>query len=99
MKARLVIALCGSVLLAVVPGPLLSQQVEGGGCRPVSERKTEVGCWILASDPVGVLSEPQAFWHLDVYQTRAAALAVKRQEKPASKRRTGKSSDVREVRR
>jgi quercetin dioxygenase-like cupin family protein len=77
MKARLVIALCWSVFLAVVSGPLLSQPVDGGVCRPVGERKTEVGCWILANDPVGVLSEPQALWHLDVYQTRAAALAVK----------------------
>jgi len=77
MKARLAMALCWSVFLAVASGPLFSQPVAGGVCRPVSERKTEVGCWILANDPVGVLSEPQAFWHLDVYQTRAAALAVK----------------------
>ena len=77
MKARLVIALYWSVFLAVVSGPLLSQPVQGGVCRPVSERKTEVGCWILGNEPVGVLSEPQAFWHLDVYQTRAEAIAVR----------------------
>jgi len=77
MKARLAIAFCGSVLLAGVPGALISQPVDGGVCRPVSERKTEVGCWILANDEVGLLREPQVFWYLDVYQTRAAALAVK----------------------
>ena len=44
-----------------------------GGCRPVSERTTEVGCWIVAHVPIGRLNEPQVFWHLDVYPTRAAA--------------------------
>jgi quercetin dioxygenase-like cupin family protein len=77
MNARLAMACCWSVLLAGVSGPLFSQHADVGICRPVSERKTEVGCWILAKGEVGVLSEPQVFWHLDVYQTRAAALAVK----------------------
>lgn len=77
MKARLAIAVCWSVFLAVVSGPLLSQPAEGGVCRLASERKTEVGCWILANDDVGVLREPQVVWHLDVYQTRDAALAAK----------------------
>jgi hypothetical protein len=77
MKSGLVIAFCWSVFLAVVSSPVFSQPADGGVCRPVSERKTEVGCWILSNDEVGVLREPQVFWHLDVYQTRAAALAVK----------------------
>src|SRR5690242_7861411 len=47
--------------------------VAAGHCKPVSERKTEVGCWILSDDPVGVLAGPQTFWHLDVYPTQAAA--------------------------
>ena len=48
-----------------------------GGCKPVSERTTEVGCWIVAHEPVGELNEPQVFWHLDVYPTRAAAQEAK----------------------
>ena len=48
-----------------------------GGCQPVSERTTEVGCWIVAHEPVGELNEPQVFWHLDVYPTRAAAQEAK----------------------
>jgi quercetin dioxygenase-like cupin family protein len=53
--------------------------VAGGVCKPVSERTDEVGCWILAHEPVGQLKGSQTFWHLDVYPTRAAADAVKGQ--------------------
>ncbi len=76
MRARL-IALCWLVLLVVPSGQLLSQPVAGGVCRPVSERKTQVGCWILANDEVGILRPEQVFWHLDVYPTRASASAAK----------------------
>ncbi len=47
-----------------------------GNCKPVSERTSEVGCWIIAHQPVGQLTSP-SFWHLDVYRTRSAAEAVK----------------------
>ncbi len=47
--------------------------VEGGVCKPASQRTQEVGCWILADDPVGKLIHPQVFWHLDAYPTHAEA--------------------------
>lgn len=46
-------------------------------CRPVSERTGEVGCWIMASVPMGQLSQAVVFWHLDTYPTRAVAEAAK----------------------
>ena len=46
-------------------------------CRPVAERTREVGCWIVAQAPLGRLSEPAIFWHLDSYPTRAEAEAGK----------------------
>jgi quercetin dioxygenase-like cupin family protein len=47
-------------------------------CLPVSERAgREVGCWIMASESLGRLSQPTVFWHLDTYPTRAAAEAAK----------------------
>ena len=49
--------------------------VPGMNCKPVSQRTQEVGCWILADDPVGQLMSSSMFWHLDVYPTRAAAEA------------------------
>jgi quercetin dioxygenase-like cupin family protein len=36
-------------------------------------RNQQVGCWILADDPIGRLNQPSVFWALDVYATRAAA--------------------------
>ncbi len=41
-------------------------------CKPVSERTTEVGCWIVAHQSLGQLTG-QIFWYLDVFTTRAAA--------------------------
>ena len=51
--------------------------VPGDKCKPVSERTQEIGCWILADGPVGQLTKPQMFWHLDTYPTRSAAQADK----------------------
>jgi quercetin dioxygenase-like cupin family protein len=55
----------------------LAQAVPGGICKPVSERTGEVGCWIIAHEPIGQLNQSQIFWHLDVYPTRAAAEEAK----------------------
>ena len=48
-------------------------------CRPVSERARvgDVGCWIIAAGSMGQIAEPQVFWHLDTYPTRADADAAK----------------------
>ncbi|HEX6464921.1 MAG TPA: hypothetical protein VFZ98_10720 [Vicinamibacterales bacterium] len=43
----------------------------------MSERKADVGCWILVNDDIGILADAQTFWHLDVYPTRVAALSAK----------------------
>lgn len=51
--------------------------MKGDPCKPVSARTQEVGCWILADNPVGQLTAPRVFWHLDVYPTRLAAEADK----------------------
>ena len=46
-------------------------------CEPISKRTAEVGCWITATEPLGQLSQPAVFWHLDTYPTRTAAEAAK----------------------
>ena len=51
--------------------------VPGDTCKPVSMRTQEVGCWILADNPLGPLTKPEVFWHLDAYPTLAAAQADK----------------------
>jgi hypothetical protein len=37
----------------------------------------ELGCWIIAHQPVGQLNKPETFLHLDVYATRTEAEAAK----------------------
>ena len=53
------------------------QSADEVNCHPVSQRTGELGCWILADQPVGSLTESQAFWHIDTYPTQEAANAAK----------------------
>jgi quercetin dioxygenase-like cupin family protein len=55
---------------------LCCQQASAQICRPVAERTGEAGCWIIAHQPVGQLTRPETFWHLDVYATRSEAEAA-----------------------
>jgi quercetin dioxygenase-like cupin family protein len=85
------VAVCAGVVLTTGAGgfavcaeqlsckALLAQgvAVKGGECKPASQRTQEVGCWILADDPVGQLKNSPVFWHLDLYSTRSAAEADK----------------------
>ena len=64
-------------LLAALPTLVASAQAQGGVCKPVEERKTEVGCWILADAPIGRLIGAQTYWHLDTYLTREDAARAK----------------------
>jgi quercetin dioxygenase-like cupin family protein len=54
-----------------------AQPVPGGTCKLVAERTGEVGCWIVAHEPIGQLTRSNIFWHLDTYPTRAEAEAAK----------------------
>jgi hypothetical protein len=66
-------------LLLLLCTQLVAQGVAvlGDPCKPVSARTQEIGCWILADNPVGQLAKPRVFWHLDAYPTRVAAQADK----------------------
>src|SRR5215467_1366013 len=63
--------------LAVVLALVLSNPAFAQICKPVSQRTGELGCWIVAHESMGQLTQPQVFWHLDVYPTRASAEAAK----------------------
>jgi hypothetical protein len=66
-------------LLLCLGTQLVAQGVAAPGptCKPVSARTQEIGCWILADNPIGQLTKPQVYWHLDAYPTRLAAQADK----------------------
>ena len=72
-----------SLTLAVVALSVLSwerssaQEMKLQNCFPISQRTGELGCWVLTDQPIGLLTKAQAFWHLDIYPTRAAAEADK----------------------
>jgi mannose-6-phosphate isomerase-like protein (cupin superfamily) len=74
----LLLAIEGSVFPA---GPALAQAPPGappGACTmPVSQRTSEVGCYLTATEVLGALPQGAQFWHLYNYPTRAAAEAVK----------------------
>lgn len=64
------------LILATAP-PALGQASQRRTCLPVSERaRRDVGCWIMAIEPLGHLSQSAMYWHLDTYPTRAAAEAA-----------------------
>jgi quercetin dioxygenase-like cupin family protein len=70
--------------LALGVSPVLAQHltagkedVSGSACRPISEKRSEIGCYILIHEPLGRLPERPLFWDLDTYPTRQAAEMAK----------------------
>ena len=74
-RYSLLLTLLGCSLLefSCAPGRAQGVAVKGDTCKPASQRTQEVGCWILADDPIGRLTDAHVFWHLDAYPTRAEA--------------------------
>jgi hypothetical protein len=64
---------------SAAPAPQAAQAAEPPrGCgTPVSERKTETGCYMTAETKLGVLPSGLLFWYLDAYPSRAAAEAAR----------------------
>jgi hypothetical protein len=50
-----------------------AQEFPRGCDTPVTQRKTEVGCYMTAEAPLGVLRSGSVFWHLYEYPSHAAA--------------------------
>jgi len=58
--------------------PVYPQASARRTCLPVSERAgRDAGCWLMASEPLGILSQPAVYWHLDTYPTRVVAEVAK----------------------
>jgi quercetin dioxygenase-like cupin family protein len=65
------------LLLPTLHAPAQGVAVPGDTCKPANTRTQAIGCWILADNPIGQLTTPNVFWHLDTYPTRTAAEADK----------------------
>lgn len=66
-----------AMLCCFASAPALAQGIAEGGCKPAAERTQDLGCWIVAHQPVGEFDQSQVFWHLDTFPTRQAAEAAK----------------------
>jgi quercetin dioxygenase-like cupin family protein len=66
-------------LSIVLAGIGVSQDAlaQGRACRPVADRTSEVGCWIMASVAIGAATSDRLFWHLDEFPSKGAADAAK----------------------
>jgi quercetin dioxygenase-like cupin family protein len=53
------------------------QYLSVSDCPPISEKRSEIGCYVLSHQPLGHLPEGPLFWHLDTYPTRQAAEMAK----------------------
>lgn len=83
MHKRIAARACMYVGAALTLAYLLPNKAGAGDaavkltCQPVAQRTQDIGCWILAAQRLGPLSDGPAYWHLHAYPTRAAAEAAK----------------------
>jgi quercetin dioxygenase-like cupin family protein len=61
-----------TLLLASFPA-VAQQAVSTADCPAVTEKRTEIGCYVLAHQPLGRLPATPLYWHLHTYPTRRAA--------------------------
>ena len=65
-------------ILTALPLTALSAQTTGFGvCKPVSQRSTQAGCWILVDQTVGRAEGADVYWHLDSYADSGQAERAK----------------------
>jgi quercetin dioxygenase-like cupin family protein len=69
------------LLAMATSNPVLGQQVNQlrgpAGCIPISERKMELGCYVVTAEALGELPRTQLYWQIVSYPTRSAADAAK----------------------
>jgi quercetin dioxygenase-like cupin family protein len=70
---REIVLLFGVAVFSLLSADKTFSQTTDIGCKPVDERRSDVGCWIIASHPIGQIASAQTFWHLDTYPTQALA--------------------------
>jgi quercetin dioxygenase-like cupin family protein len=77
--SRSLAAVLGLVSALVAADQALSQLQYRPGlpCRPVSERSGDLGCWIVAQEPLDRLPQGPLFWHLNTYPSLTTAQAAK----------------------
>lgn len=77
MSGAMIAAVFSIALLLVATSAFAQKKLVR--CLPASDRTGDVGCWILASEPVGQLAAHPVFWHLDKFSTQESAQKAKGQ--------------------
>jgi quercetin dioxygenase-like cupin family protein len=78
VKTMIGLATAVSMVLVRLLTTAASPAQPPGPCEtPVSERTSEIGCYVAAVEELGLLPEGPVFWHLYVFPNRPAANAVK----------------------
>src|SRR5690242_17390191 len=65
----LTLALAAQMAVAQIPGA----RVPGGCDVPTSQRTSETGCYLIATESLETLPAKEVFWHLYTYPTRDTA--------------------------
>lgn len=71
------IAGAGSQAMAQTPNARMEDLRGPPGCVSISDRKGELGCYIIAVTALGELPAVPLYWHLDTYPSRTDAEAAK----------------------
>lgn len=71
------LAVTAWLLTSIAVVATVSAQPPGACNTPASERTGDVGCYLTATESLGVLPQSRYFWHLYVYPNRAAAESAK----------------------
>jgi quercetin dioxygenase-like cupin family protein len=65
-------------LVVLLAGMGIASAQAPGGCEtPVSQRTSDVGCYLTATEVLATMPPGPVYWHLYTYPTRAAAEAAK----------------------
>jgi hypothetical protein len=66
------------ILLLALPVTMAGAQGSGFGvCKPVQQRTSAVGCWILIDQSVGRATRRAMYWHLDTYRDSGEAVRAR----------------------
>jgi quercetin dioxygenase-like cupin family protein len=69
---------CSTALAALLLAAGAACAQAPGGCNtPASQRTSDAGCYLSATQVLGTLPQEPLFWHLHVYPSRSAAAADK----------------------
>jgi len=77
IRARSALAAVACSVAVLAATDITLAEVPGGCDTPISQRTSEVGCYLMATEVLGAIPERPVFWHLYNYPTRAAAETVK----------------------